>query len=165
MMDCKIVQLYVYPMITILNFLYSSPISGLEKKSAIIKCVGQYSTLISNSFILSFTKKYLICMSLEFPVHEFRLFFSIQIVLWLSWYITFFYRISLCTHEHYETYVVWNIFAHSYKLRLCGAFYVYLLFRRFSMHYSITHIYSTPCMSSHINMHSIDCIYPLVQVR
>ena len=31
--------------------------------------------------ILSFTKKYLICMCLEFPVHEFRPFFSIRIAL------------------------------------------------------------------------------------
>ena len=80
----------VYSMITLLNFLNSSPINGFVKKSSNIKFVGQYSTLISPLYILSFINKYLICICMEFPVYELRLFFSIRIALWLSWCITFF---------------------------------------------------------------------------
>ena len=72
--------------------------------------------------------------------------------------------ISFCTHEHYKPYIVWDIFAHSYQLILCRTFHVYLLFSSFSVHYSVTHRYGTPCMSSHIIMFSIGRIYPRVQV-
>ena len=75
-------------MITSLNFLNNCPCKGLVKKSASMLSDGQYSTL--NSFLsnLSFTKKYLMLICLEFPVHEFLPFLSISMVLWLSWYKT-----------------------------------------------------------------------------
>ena len=62
----------VYPMITLIKFLNISPTNSLVKKSANIKCVGQYSAFISTFSILSFMKKYLICICLEFPVHGLR---------------------------------------------------------------------------------------------
>ena len=75
-------------MITSLNFLKSCPCKGFVKKSASMIDEGQYSTLNSPLSILSFTKKYLMSMCLEFPVHEFLPFFSISIVLVLSSYNT-----------------------------------------------------------------------------
>ena len=44
-----------------------------------------------------------------------------------------FYLITLYTHEHHETYIVWDIFDHSYQLGLCGDFHVYLLLWIFSV--------------------------------
>ena len=80
-------------------------------------------------------------------------------------YYYFFYPINLCNHEHHELYIVWDIFAHSYQLGFFGVFHVYLFLQRFSVYYSISHWYCTPCMSSHIIMHSIHYIYPCEQVR
>ena len=57
-------------MIMLLNFLNTSPIKGLLKKFSNIQCAGQYSISISPFSILSFTKKYMICIFLEFPVHK-----------------------------------------------------------------------------------------------
>ena len=89
LIDCKIVgyssKMDVYPMITLPNLLNISPINVLVKKSPNIKCVGKYSTFILLLSILYFTTKYLICICLEFPVHELRPFFSIRIAIWLSW--------------------------------------------------------------------------------
>ena len=90
-------------------------------------------------------------------IHTHRAFIS------LIYYIVF-YTIILCNHEHHEPYIVWDIFAHSYQLGFCGAIHVYLLFPIFSVYYSITHWCCSHCMFSHIIMHSINCIYPRVQV-
>ena len=55
------------------------------KYSANIKWVGQYPTLILTLYFLSFTKKYLTFICLEFPVHEFLQIFSMIMSLLLSW--------------------------------------------------------------------------------
>ena len=65
------------------------PFNGLLKKSATLFSVGQYITLIFPLLTWSLIKKYLISMCLEYSVHEFRPFLSIQIALWLSWNKTF----------------------------------------------------------------------------
>ena len=132
LIDCKSVgsisKIDVYPMIMLLNFLNIFPVNGLVKKYANIKCVGKYSTLISPSYILYFTKKYLICIYvLIFPyincVH-FSPYASRFDFLDRS---HFFYPITFCTHEHHEPYIVWDVFSHSYQLGLCGDFHVYIL--------------------------------------
>ena len=76
-----------------------------------------------------------------------------------------FYPVTLCTHEHHEPYIVWDVFSHSYQLGLCGDFHIYLFLPIFSVYYSIPNWYWTPCMYNHIILHIIRCIYPRVQVR
>mmetsp|Transcript_19868 Transcript_19868/g.22532 ORF Transcript_19868/g.22532 Transcript_19868/m.22532 type:complete len:102 (+) Transcript_19868:298-603(+) len=74
------------PMMTALNFRNSAPCKGLVKKSANISSVGQYSMDISPLSIRSLTKKYLMWICLELPVHDFLPFFSMRVALTLSWY-------------------------------------------------------------------------------
>ena len=61
--------------------------------------VLQYSILNSFLSTLSLTKKYLIEMCLEFPVHEFLLFFSILIALILSWCNTLSFNLQPCASK------------------------------------------------------------------
>ena len=86
---CRLV-IGLYPMITSLSLLNKAPWRGLVKKSANICKVGQYSIFTSPLSTLSFTKKYLMCMCRELPVHEFLPFFNMQMVLWLSSYSVFY---------------------------------------------------------------------------
>ena len=85
--NCRL-EMGLYPMITSLNLLNKASWRSLVKKSANICKVGQYYTIASPLSTLSFTKKYLMLMCLEFSVHEFLPFFNMRIVLWLSWYKT-----------------------------------------------------------------------------
>ena len=97
-------------MITSLNLLKSFPCKGFVKKSASIISDGQYSTLISFFSILSFTKKCLISMCLEFPVQEFLPFLNTRMVLVLPCYSTLsliscpYFDININNHKLYGVY-------------------------------------------------------------
>ena len=58
----------LYPMIRSLKNWKALLSKDFVKQSAIISSVGQYSTIISPFSILSFVKKYLTAICLEFPV-------------------------------------------------------------------------------------------------
>ena len=81
MIAYRSVLICLCPMITSLNLQKSPPCSGFVKKSASIFSVWQYSIFILFCSTLSFMKKYLLFICLDFFPHDCIPFFSIFIAL------------------------------------------------------------------------------------